>query len=80
MRQQDTFARFGGDEFILLMPGYEKDHAKDRMERLQECMLQFPFEAGVVDSEEAQTLDQLIAIADERMYQEKRKGRVRDRA
>ena len=80
MRQQDTFARFGGDEFILLMPGYEKDHAKDRMERLQECMLQFPFEAGVVDSEEAQTLDQLIAIADEQMYQEKRKGRVRDGA
>lgn len=80
LRQQDTFARFGGDEFIVLMPGYDKEHARDRMDRLRECMLQFPFEAGVVDSEEAQTLDQLIAIADERMYREKRKGRVRDGA
>ena len=84
MRQEDTFARFGGDEFIVLFPGCNKDHAEKRIEKIQleiqAGSQRFCFAAGCADTTEEQELDALIALADQRMYQRKEEGRAQKHA
>jgi diguanylate cyclase (GGDEF)-like protein/PAS domain S-box-containing protein len=76
LRQTDAAARFGGDEFLVLMSGIENvEHAKRATERLLEQIsgpifigsveMQVRARAGVaVYPEEATTLDALLAVAD----------------
>jgi diguanylate cyclase (GGDEF)-like protein len=82
-RQSDILARFGGDEFVLLITATEKNAADSIRRRLQEqldaCNAQpgrryrLSFSTGVVTAgvDRNLTLEQLMAEADAMMYRQK---------
>ena len=82
--EDDTLARWGGEEFLLLMPGAALDAASLRVERLLQSIraLQvdgepLTFSAGVAQhSPGCDVLEDLI-VADERLYVAKQAGRDR---
>ena len=88
MRPTDTLGRYGGEEFLILLPNTGQDEAVSILKRLQrELTRQFflhdnnkvliTFSAGVAErsQEEAQTA--LVARADAAMYRAKAAGRNR---
>jgi diguanylate cyclase (GGDEF)-like protein len=83
-RAADLIARMGGDEFCVLFATDSHETALIALTRLQTTVdevntqegraFDLSFSAGVAmfDPDDPLTLDQLIAIADERMYTSKR--------
>jgi two-component system cell cycle response regulator len=87
MRPYDTFGRFGGEEFLVLVPGPEEGELRDVLERLRDAIGSAPI---VVDGHDLivtasvggatrdnETADALIARADDAMYAAKNQGRDR---
>jgi diguanylate cyclase len=88
LRPSDTIGRYGGEEFVLLLPETPVEDARVVVQRLQrELTRQFflhnnekvliTFSAGVARMRSGETGAQALARADEAMYQAKRKGRNR---
>lgn len=86
MRDGDLVARYGGEEFIVVLPGLDADAAvlafdRVRMElgvALSDGRIPpFTVSAGVVDTEDASSLDELITLADQLLMHAKRTGRNR---
>lgn len=84
VRDADVFARFGGEEFVLLLPETELPAAVGLGERLQEQVMQttvndvhVTISAGVSALEGPETIDALIARADQALYAAKSGGRNR---
>lgn len=89
VRREDVAARWGGEEFLLLMPETDLREAVAMAERLRAEMagirlkhadgeLTFTASLGVVQmGPEHGTLDALISSADRCMYQSKEQGRNR---
>ncbi|MBD3922806.1 diguanylate cyclase [Paenibacillus sp. PR3] len=86
MPSPNVVSRFGGDEFVMLMPGANDLSLKAHATRLQERferginvrgdLLRVQLSVGVaVYPKDGETLDQLIASADMAMYKAKRKGK-----
>jgi len=85
LRQSDLLGRFGGDEFMVLMPGLDLDHALAAAERLRELLghvlvpgTQHRLSAcfGVACVADEETIMQAFRRADEAMLATKREGRV----
>lgn len=90
VRVEDTVARFGGEEFVLLFSAQTEAAAKSVLERTRDRFAQTPtiygddtishtFSAGLVcasDYPEASET-RLVALADEALYGAKRDGRNR---
>lgn len=90
MRAEDLVCRYGGEEFVLLLP---KAHAAQAVERVAQLLQAFTglhfedgasarfacsFSAGVADSETAgDSLDLLLSRADSALYGAKSAGRSR---
>lgn len=83
-RSIDVVARMGGEEFNLLLPGVDSKGALIAAERIRsaiaECKLdqvgQITASIGVATFlEHADTIDELLEIADQAMYTAKRNGR-----
>ena len=85
---EDTVSRLGGDEFIIMMPETTKKTAIDIAERLRKAIqsntflqdkgmkVKFTASFGLATfPEDAETKDELIRIADERMYKVKNSSR-----
>ena len=78
LRADDTIARFGGDEFVVVLPSCARDDARAILQRLHDAAPD-----GVtcsIGSAELQTGDSasmLITRADAALYQAKRLGRNR---
>jgi len=90
MRQEDMLARFGGEEFIMLLRSTDLNSIKLWSERVRQKIEQFPFvfenitipttlSIGVVTVKGEKTilLETLIKKADKNLYQAKNKGRNR---
>ncbi len=90
-RDSDILARFGGDEFVILLPETEKETFEAPAERLRLNLRAFndqkahPYRlsmslgAAAYDPEEPSSLHRLIEQADQAMYDDKRRrGRSRD--
>jgi diguanylate cyclase len=83
LRAKDILARWGGDEFAILMPGTKEEQAKTVAERLKRGIesievvihdekVGLSFSYGVVEvSDNFSSTDDMIKEADRRMYQQK---------
>lgn len=82
--REDYLFRYGGDEFLLLLPGKKRDYTLEVMEhavqqlRGQSNSIEFPFPMsvsfGIAESAEAETTEELLKLADERMYTYKKEN------
>jgi diguanylate cyclase (GGDEF)-like protein/PAS domain S-box-containing protein len=85
LREVDIICRMGGDEFLIAFPDNSMQQAPHIRERLEEELLslnkmiikryQIKFSIGFSDYSylEPKSMDELITIADQRMYEEKKK-------
>ncbi|MRH43356.1 diguanylate cyclase [Aquibacillus halophilus] len=86
-RQEDNLIRYGGEEFILIMPNVTQAQAKSLVEGILNTFMQLEnkvndqniylsFTAGVAQIEQdSQTMDQLIERSDQALYYGKENGK-----
>lgn len=85
IRQSDTFARWGGEEFVILLSQTQLNVAYDFANKLREIIKHYVFthvkqltvSMGVVEFNENQTLEAFIKKADTALYLAKENGRNR---
>ncbi|HEU5316658.1 MAG TPA: GGDEF domain-containing protein, partial [Chloroflexota bacterium] len=86
-RATDLVARYGGDEFVMLLPDAGVHGAELVIHRIRERIAErppgpVPFTVSlgyaIVDPEEPQGLDQLLSRADEAMYRDKEAAHARE--
>ncbi|MCW8888517.1 MAG: GGDEF domain-containing protein [Gammaproteobacteria bacterium] len=90
LRPNDSAVRFGGEEFLLLLPSTEKENVVMVAERLCQKMSQMKIidqngeklpsitiSVGAVIMNSSDTVDSLIAAADKALYRAKEMGRDR---
>ncbi len=85
IRKSDQLFRFGGEEFVLLMPGVDETGLRAVMHNLQHIMRKFlrhpggqvTASFGVALLRSAETPDDWLARADEALYEAKDRGRDR---
>ena len=85
LRQVDKLARWGGEEFLLLMPHLEASQAFVAVERLRNSIAVHPMgdngtfnvtiSAGIAQFRPGETMDQWIERADHALYRAKQEGR-----
>ena len=89
-RADDLAGRFGGEEFILCLPGALAEHALDITERVRHALgdmviahgdyrIRITVSAGVAMWRAPESLNSLLGRADEALYQAKNEGRNRSR-
>ncbi|GAA0756573.1 diguanylate cyclase [Ideonella azotifigens] len=88
LRPGDVVARFGGEEFVVLLPATPVDEAQQVLTRLQRLLsaslfmhegkeVFVTFSAGVTIYRGADTLEETLERADEALYEAKRTGKNR---
>ena len=88
LRPVDHLARFGGEEFVVLLPATPVDEAKIVLTRLQRSLSEalflheerevfVTFSAGVTAWRPGETLQSALERADEALYEAKRTGKNR---
>jgi diguanylate cyclase (GGDEF)-like protein len=83
LRDDDILARWGGEEFLFVLPGLDRHQAVRVMDRLRQRLAEaqpgnsprFTSSFGVIDSDAAQSLEQLLHTADTGLYAAKEGGR-----
>ena len=88
LRSSDVIGRYGGEEFIIIMPDTEKSKAYEVAERLRKILSSTEFTLpegknitvtasfGVATfPEDGSNIDRIVHVADERLYKAKKEGR-----
>lgn len=83
LRAADLLSRWGGEEFLLLLPDTHGDRAQASVTRLLEHVRRLPFpsglslsfSAGVTEYRPGETVPETVARADRQMYAAKQAGR-----
>lgn len=78
LRQDDTIARVGGDEFLVLLPGLDQAQARILIPRLHEQLALQGVKAsiGLAQRKPYRGLEDAIKRADAAMYEEKRQRKT----
>lgn len=84
LREYDFLARYGGDEFVALVPGTEPNDVVDLCDRIEKAVKAFKLPVGEGKTasvgvslgasgypQEGETFDQMIVVADKVMYERK---------
>ena len=88
LREEDIFARFGGEEFCIVLTETSGEEAKICARRCLKAVSKIPFSTtageiestisiGIAVAKTAMTCDELIKQADDNLYKAKQRGRNR---
>ena len=85
LRDHDLIARWGGEEFVIALPELDRFQALAVLDRVRHDLAvahpgetpRFTSSFGVTDSTQAETLEQLLNVADAGLYAAKEAGRDR---
>lgn len=85
LRDNDLIARWGGEEFVIALPELDRLQAMNVLERVRLALARldlgeaprFTASFGVSDSNQADSLEHLVHIADRGLYEAKQTGRDR---
>lgn len=89
VRDADKAVRYGGEEFVIMLPYTDSGDAYIKAERLRQVVSSFPFMAGknrvsitvslgiatYSDNKNIKRAEQLVVYADKALYQAKQRGR-----
>lgn len=91
MRESDLVYRYGGEEFVVILPGFHEDHAQLVIERLRTLVRSYSFangklnitfsagiaspDSGLLHDVNLNMADELIRRADMAMYSAKQSGK-----
>ena len=88
IRGSDTLARFGGEEFCIILPDADEEGAKSFSERIRKSIeeIEVPYLKGITvsitvsiglsrTSENVKSSDELLFQADKAMYESKKRGK-----
>lgn len=88
-RDTEIISRYGGEEFLLILPGSDATMAKSRAEEIRKCIEEshlspdlpkdnpVTISGGVATMEADSTEESLVALADQNLYTAKETGRNR---
>ncbi len=88
VRREEIFSRYGGEEFVVLLPEASRDNALEFAEQIRRLIEKDPFafegdvipvtiSCGVATVEEEMPAEAFIKLADDNLYRAKRAGRNR---
>ncbi len=89
LRKSDLLARWGGEEFVMLLPNTDAEGASNAVRKALEALreerftgpgdkfFQVTFSAGIAELKEGESVDDIIAEADRFLYLAKSQGRNR---
>ena len=86
LRESDTLGRWGGEEFLFIMPNTSPRRAQVALDRLRDTLSEYPaspqapnlrlsFSAGIAHHEAGIALPKTLERADDALYQAKSNGR-----
>jgi diguanylate cyclase (GGDEF)-like protein/PAS domain S-box-containing protein len=76
LRAEDTIVRFGGEEFLVMLPDTEPEQAAEIVERLRATTpMEQTCSAGLALWDSVESIDDLLRRADEALYLAKASGR-----
>ncbi|MDN5348027.1 MAG: hypothetical protein PWP65_1591, partial [Clostridia bacterium] len=82
IRIVDTVYRYGGEEFIIILPGTKGEDAVRVAERIRQSIEIYPFphrrvtaSLGITSAKENDSVNSLLARADQACYEAKKQGK-----